>query len=460
MQPKFASIRANIRTTPTATPPPVPIAAPSPVPDNARANPYAAGASTSSKDGSVSGSFEGSAPKERGARQFRFNQKGKYVAQAEQMRKEQQLEALKQKIAEKVQTAGVEGIGRNIRRDVPPAAEWWDESLLPSKSYDDITMEDGVSEAKIRAVDSPVTLYIQHPIKIPGAGSGSGSVPLKPLVLTTKERKKMRKQRRAAELQDRRDRIRMGLIAPDASKVRLANLMKVLTSDAVQDPTRVEARVRREVAVRRHNHEKANAERRLTDEQRRAKTETKKAEEERKGLLGAAFRVQNLSDPSHRFKVSRNASQLALTGVALLHGGSSLVYVEGAAKFIRRYKRLMLERIRWTEPARARGEEEIELAEDNDGEANGDANVSTVVNDDEANAVAATNGLAEGEGVGDLADNRCDLIWEGALRERAFPSFKQRPAATDAMAKEVLGTKLAGVWDQCKNWKPEETEFV
>ena len=100
----------------------------------------------------------------------------------------------------------------------------------------------------------------------------------------------MRKQRRQAELQDKRDRIRMGLIPPEPNKVRLSNLMKVLTSDAVQDPTRVEARVRREVAMRKHNHEKMNAERKLTDEQRREKTENKKIHEERKGLIGAIFK--------------------------------------------------------------------------------------------------------------------------------------------------------------------------
>ena len=67
-------------------------------------------------------------------------------------------------------------------------------------------------------------------------------------------------------------------------------MMKVLTNDAIQDPTRVEARVRREVAMRKHNHDKMNAERKLKDEQRRAKVETKKAEEEKKGLVGAVFR--------------------------------------------------------------------------------------------------------------------------------------------------------------------------
>lgn len=118
----------------------------------------------------------------------------------------------------------------------------------------------------------------------------------------------MRKRRRAAELQDKRDRIRMGLIPPDPPKgkclcdrlgvnhinvlipVRLANIMKVLTSDAVQDPTRVEARVRREVAIRKHGHEKMNAERKLTEDQRREKVENKKLEEEKKGIYGAVFK--------------------------------------------------------------------------------------------------------------------------------------------------------------------------
>lgn len=66
--------------------------------------------------------------------------------------------------------------------------------------------------------------------------------------------------------------------------------MKVLTSDAVQDPTRVEARVRREVAMRRHGHEKMNAERKLTDEQKREKVENKKVEEEKSGIYGAVFK--------------------------------------------------------------------------------------------------------------------------------------------------------------------------
>ena len=108
MQPKFASIKANIRNTPTSTPPPV---VPSPVPE-IKANPY------SVKD-AASGSFEGAAPKERASRTFRFNQKGKYVQIANQIRQEAQLEALKQRIAESARKAGLdsefETVEKNIR---------------------------------------------------------------------------------------------------------------------------------------------------------------------------------------------------------------------------------------------------------------------------------------------------------------------------------------------------------
>ena len=48
--------------------------------------------------------------------------------------------------------------------------------------------------------------------------------------------------------------------------------------------------MRREVAMRKHTHEKMNAERKLTDDQRREKVENKKHEEEKKGICGAVFK--------------------------------------------------------------------------------------------------------------------------------------------------------------------------
>ncbi|KAH9855635.1 PRP3-domain-containing protein [Lenzites betulinus] len=441
MQPKFASIKANIRNAPT--PPPAPPVATK----ESITNPYASAAAAPIESG-----FDG-APKERVGRQFRFNPKGKYVQIANQVRQEQQLEQLKQRIAESAKKAGLdsefETLEKNIRRDAPPVTEWWDAALLPNKTYDDLEL--GMSKLNIRSADSPITFYIQHPIPIPAPGD-KNEVTLKPLKLTKKascpvEQKKVRKQRRQAELQDKRDRIRMGLIPPDAPKVRLANLMKVLTSDAVQDPTRVEARVRREVAMRKHQHEKMNAERKLTDEQRREKLETKKVEEEKKGIYAAVFKVKTLSDPAHRFKVRKNAEQMNLTGTCIFHPTFSMVYVEGAAKFVRQYKKLMLRRIAWREAARERGGEDVEIAgpdeEDEGGAGKGKGKAAT----------SATEGQVS------LEDNHCWLIWEGQLRDRAFSNFKPKSCPTDSAAKEVLGEKLAGYWDQAKNWKPEEEEL-
>jgi len=109
-------------------------------------------------------------------------------------------------------------------------------------------------------------------------------------MLTKKEQRKMRRQRRQAELEDKRDRQKMGLIPPDPPKVRLANLMKVLTSDAVQDPTKVEAKVKREVAMRAHKHEKDNQERKLTAEERKEKEYSAMQARGSKGIYGAAFK--------------------------------------------------------------------------------------------------------------------------------------------------------------------------
>lgn len=138
-----------------------------------------------------------------------------------------------------------------------------------------------------------------------------------------------------------------------------------------------------------------------------------------------------------------------LTGVCIFHPNFAMVYVEGAAKFIRQYKRLMLHRIAWTEAARERGAEDVEIDNGEDGEENGNA-VAGPSNSQNPN---------EEEGPVSLEDNKCWLIWEGLLRDRAFNSFKPKSCPTDATAKEVLGNKLAGYWDQAKNWKPEEEEL-
>jgi U4/U6 small nuclear ribonucleoprotein PRP3 len=158
-------------------------------------------------------------------------------------------------------------------------------------------------------------------------------------------------------------------------------------------------------------------------------------------------RIKTLSDPAHRFKIRVNAEQQNLTGVCIINPSFSMVYVEGAHKYVRNYKRLMLNRIAWTEAARPRGSEDVEF--DGDQDSGGEHNLKSTGKEPTA---ARTTGTS-------LEDNKCWLVWEGQLRDRAFSNFKPKTCPTDSAAKEVLGQKLAGYWDQAKNWKPEEEFF-
>lgn len=68
-------------------------------------------------------------------------------------------------------------------------------------------------------------------------------------------------------------------------------MMRVLTADAISDPTKVEARVRREMMARENGHIKMNAANKKTDEEKRAKKETKKNADEAKGIGSLCFKL-------------------------------------------------------------------------------------------------------------------------------------------------------------------------
>ena len=217
-------------------------------------------------------------------------------------------------------------------------------------------------------------------------------------------------------------------------------MYRVLTQEAVSDPTKVEARVRKEMLARQTGHDKANAERKLTDEQRKEKIEKQKEADESKGIYGAVFKVRYLSDGGHKFKVKKNAEQNALTGVLIFNPKFNLVYVEGGQKGVRAYIRLMTERIKWKEASAARG-------------------VPTGADGEEATpappeAAAPQSGLAGAEEPHNLADNYCHLVWEGQQKERMFRGFRPKACPADSLAKDFLGEQQ-GLWDVAKRYDPE-----
>ena len=180
MQPKFATTMANRRLpeeqVSKASKPKKQLAIFAPDPTETRSNPYfdaSLGAQTATL-------------KARNARQLKFNEKGKYIAQGSTLRRQLALEAMRKRIAISSSKAKldddpseknfvIESLGSESDR------EWWDEGLLDSYSE----LETGLQ------LDDKITNLIQHPILIAPPGHVP---PPKPLPLTSKEQKKLRRQ--------------------------------------------------------------------------------------------------------------------------------------------------------------------------------------------------------------------------------------------------------------------------
>ncbi|KAI1495230.1 pre-mRNA processing factor 3-domain-containing protein [Biscogniauxia mediterranea] len=367
--------------------------------------------------------------KPRQSRHLIFNQKGKYIQQANALRRQAALEALKKRIATQTRKVGIDediDVERNYVVEAPPSIEWWDEGLIDGDSYDDI--ENPLS-LKINTPDSVITNFIQHPVAIEPPQDQSMPAP-KPMYLTTTELAKLRRQRRMADLRETQAKIRLGLEPAPPPKVKKGNLMRVLGEEAVKDPTAVEARVNREIAERHAQHVQANEERKLTKEQKHEKLAANQEKDAAKGLRVLVFKVGSLANGQHRFKVSKNAEQYGLTGLVVMHPRQCLVIVEGGEYGIRHYRQLMLHRIDWSE------------------------NVPSRSDNKDARAEGLRDWLRAEDEKGDLKDltlNKCQLLFEGEVKTRAFRSWKSRVCETDAEAREALArAKMDNFWNLAK----------
>ncbi|XP_065224727.1 U4/U6 small nuclear ribonucleoprotein Prp3-like isoform X1 [Planococcus citri] len=182
-------------------------------------------------------------------------------------------------------------------------------------------------------------------------------------------------------------------VSPKKSEKELtqSNLMRVLGTEAVQDATKMEAHVRAQMAKR----QEANASGKLSVEQKRDKTVRKLEEDTSTGVHVAVFRVDGLSSATKKFSIETNAKQLFMTGSVVMFQDCNIVVVEGSPKQMKKYKRLMLHRIKW--------EEDI---------------------------IKSKNG--------DEVPNKCCLVWEGLVKQRNFGEIKLKACATEKLAREQL----------------------
>lgn len=295
----------------------------------------------------------------------------------------------------------------------------WDQGLVENDDYD---------APVYTRPDSVVTAYVQHPVAIEAADE-SRTVAVKPMYLTTKEQRKLRRQRRAAEMNELRAKQRLGLLPTPEPKVRLRNMMRVLGQQATADPSATEAKVRRDIAERHDKHLEMNDERKLDKEQKAEKLARNQENDLAKGVHLLVYKINNLSNGQHRFKIQKNAEQLAITGMVLLTPRFCLVIAEAGEWAIKKYKKLLENRLDWTEntPDRQREGSNHELKD----------------------WLKAENEKGE---LRDLSTNRCTLLFEGEERQSAFKRWSSKIVETDQEAREVLAkVKMENFWNLAKS---------
>ncbi|KNC75089.1 hypothetical protein SARC_12379, partial [Sphaeroforma arctica JP610] len=243
---------------------------------------------------------------------------GKYERVAENIRTKHMVAQLEKEIGEAAEKTGISAstklalltpkdtLGINV-----PVTEWWDAAVLVTGLYPDEgvdvkavtqpTTEGEDAKKGVHGIFRGVTNLVEHPVPHEPPAESDQNVAI-PLYLTKKERVKIRRQRRREAWQEEQEKIRLGLVVPK-NKLKLSNFMQALKDDAVADPTKLEKEVRKQMAERQAKHENANAERQLTNEQRREKKDRKLTEDVSKQVQVMVFRLKHLKDYQKKFKV-------------------------------------------------------------------------------------------------------------------------------------------------------------
>ena len=98
--------------------------------------------------------------------------------------------------------------------------EWWDSFFLHDFSYDAIEQENGIK-------DELISHLVQHPVSLKPPGFKE-TTPTKDLMLTPKERKKLRRQRRLEVQKEKQEKVALGLIpAPPPKSLFLFFLLEL-----------------------------------------------------------------------------------------------------------------------------------------------------------------------------------------------------------------------------------------
>jgi len=372
---------------------------------------------------------------------FTFIKPGRYTKKGEKIRSQAIFEELKkQEIINKT----VEQESPTHISDSVPNLEWWDKELLIKDQQEEQEQEQQQQDNNnnnninyneilnsmnpIEKLDTNYWSYIEHPVQIAPIINTYKPAPMRPdFLLLTKEKKQIRKKRREEEENERRERVLNGLEAPPENKVKLSNLMRVITNKGIQDPTQAVLEVTKRMDERRAVHDANNAERKLSKEQRKEKKVHKLIDDSAKELYCAIFKITDLSHPLLRSKVTQTAKDNLASGCIIFHRCMNLVIFECGHKAMKKCKKLLSKRIDWSNPPPLRDNQLEEMSK-------------------EENAVKYPQAPPD-------TINSCTLIWEGPIHKPRFTNFIYEFCPLETQARKYLEKhQVPHFWDMAKNF--------
>lgn len=439
---------------------------------------------------------------------LKFVKPGSLIAEAEERRARETLEALRREVAESLASVGIDTdiVSDLMTAEGVPDVEWWDRPFRGTEVWNCLYREDmrtgtrttrntsvGANnhpsgrEESVIPLENIITNLIQRPALL-SAPLDDLQVQPRPLFLTMEERKKLRRQRRLAEHREQQERIKLGLLPPPPPKTRIANIARVLGVQAAAEPSRLEAELRAAAAERHARHVQTNRDRQEAAAKQTARGTSSISSgphPQDPGLLPLlsvlVVRIEgNIHQiPQWRFKVTKNAQQYGLTGCMLslapsrtrrhiarsitddtgpTDGGNhddnaddadddnddnvvsegasrnppfTLVVAEGGATAIRRYKHLLLERIKWDQPPAP--------VTDNQGIPSNRPSdpMIRMAGEAGANIDDATNPHQDSKVMGP-SSTRCSLVWEGQQSEAHYRGFVSQALPTELDILEYL----------------------
>lgn len=286
---------------------------------------------------------------------FDWHDEGTFIKKGKVMRQQAQLKDLQMQIETAAKRTGVQqasklaAVAHSAVKDTMALTvnelDWWDKKII-MEHQQNIEEDFDVEEYEFQDISN----LIEHPVEMLAPMKNTSTVQL-PVYLTKRERKKIRRLRRKEDQKEDQEKIRLGLIPAPEPKVRLANMMQVLANEAVIEPSKVEAKVRDQMARRQKAHFDTNKARELTKDERRAKNEKKNKEDLSFGCDVGVYLVKDMTHAATRWKIKENVKQLYMTGCCITCQDYAIVVAEGGPKAQRKFRRLMLNRIKWREIA-------------------------------------------------------------------------------------------------------------